>query len=184
VEVTLIANRSGSWVEANDGLLVMSPFVVQFTGAELLCDVELTGEIRDGLAICISLVLTSTGEPITDLRGLSLPTLLRLASVLATREDDEDRANRAAGVDVWAPAKQDRTARSLRGRKHRITTGLLTEVARIYSDADGWPTKAVADHFGTARSTAATWVGLARKAGLLPEAKNKGPNTARKGDES
>lgn len=179
----LVANRSGSWVEANDGLMVMSPFVVQFkpTEGDLPCEVELTGEIRDGQAVCVSLVLTSTGEPISDLRSLSLPTLLRLASVLATREDNEDRANRAAGVDVWAPEKQDRIARSLRGRKHRITTGLLTEVAEIYSNADGWPTKAVADHFGTARSTAATWVGLARKAGLLPEAENKGPNAGRKG---
>jgi hypothetical protein len=56
--------------------------------------------------------------------------------------------------------------------KHKITTALLTEVAEIYKAAPEWPTKAAADHMNVSRSTAATWVGLARKhtPPLLPPA--------------
>lgn len=57
------------------------------------------------------------------------------------------------------------------GRKrHRITTRHLEEVAKIYVNASSRgkpPTMAVADHFSVAHSTAAKWVGRARKAGLL-----------------
>ena len=55
-------------------------------------------------------------------------------------------------------------------RRNRVTDSLLVEVAEVYRKAwqagDG-PTRAVAEHFHTSHSSAARWVGLARKAGHL-----------------
>jgi hypothetical protein len=47
----------------------------------------------------------------------------------------------------------------------------LVEVARVYAlaaDQNRPPTKAVRTHFKISQSTAGSWVGHARKAGLLP----------------
>lgn len=57
------------------------------------------------------------------------------------------------------------------GRRYRITDAHLVDVANVYAKAheNGQPpTRAVADHFDTSHSTAANWIGLARKASLLP----------------
>lgn len=65
-------------------------------------------------------------------------------------------------------------------RRDRITDALLREVAEVYRNA--WaegenPTSAVAAHFFKSHSTAARWVGLARKAGYL------GPSDGSRGGE-
>ncbi len=167
---------------------MLSPFVVLFSGEDVPGQVELIGEIRDGVAECSSLLLrrSEDGRPVTadSLRAVQLPTLMRLASILATRIDEEDRES---GIPL---EKQDAIAASLRRRKHRITTALLTEVAEIYKNASGWPTKAVADQKHVSRSTAATWVGLARKEigpdgnPLIPAVENKKSTTAKEGSQS
>jgi hypothetical protein len=57
------------------------------------------------------------------------------------------------------------------GKRRRLTLDFLKEVARIYTingDSGIPPTRAVADHFKAPHSTAAKWVGGARKKGLLP----------------
>lgn len=59
-------------------------------------------------------------------------------------------------------------------RRNRITGKHLDEVAQVYVAADAAgepPTRAVADHFKTSHSTAARWVGLARKQEKLPPAR-------------
>ncbi|MFF9688950.1 hypothetical protein [Streptomyces sp. NPDC014623] len=56
-------------------------------------------------------------------------------------------------------------------RRRRITPEHLQEVAKIYEAAqrNGTPpTRAVQAHFAVSHSTAAKWVGAARKAGFLP----------------
>jgi hypothetical protein len=56
------------------------------------------------------------------------------------------------------------------GKRHRITDGHLEEVSKVYRAADlvgKPPTRAVAEHFGVAHSTAAKWVGTARRNGKL-----------------
>lgn len=56
-------------------------------------------------------------------------------------------------------------------RRDRVTDALLREVATVYRDAQEAgepPTKAVAAHFYKSHSSAARWVGFARKAGHLP----------------
>lgn len=57
-------------------------------------------------------------------------------------------------------------------RRRRITPEHLQEVAKIYAKAqDGGepPTRAVQYHFDVSHSTAAKWVGAARKSDLLPQ---------------
>ncbi len=59
------------------------------------------------------------------------------------------------------------------GRRFRITPQHLEAVTKVYKAAhqEGRsPTQAVADHFGTGHSTAAKWVGAARRNGHLPPA--------------
>jgi len=56
-------------------------------------------------------------------------------------------------------------------RRARITPKHLEAVASVYRSANEEglpPTQAVAQHFKTSHSTAARWVGMARKRGLLP----------------
>lgn len=56
-------------------------------------------------------------------------------------------------------------------RRRKITPEHLHEVAKIYATAqanDEPPTRAVQAHFAVSHSTAAKWVGAARKVGQLP----------------
>lgn len=56
-------------------------------------------------------------------------------------------------------------------RRRKLTPEHLKEVAQIYSTAqahDEPPTRSVQHHFGVSHSTAAKWVGAARRATLLP----------------
>jgi hypothetical protein len=55
-------------------------------------------------------------------------------------------------------------------RRTSVTDDHLQEVAITYLNAPHKPTLAVKEHFHTSHSTAARWVGLARKAGLIPPA--------------
>ena len=62
-----------------------------------------------------------------------------------------------------------RTIRGLRQRARRkITPQVLAEVSQVYREnlSTGAPTKAVAEHFGLAPSTASLYVKRARAAGL------------------
>lgn len=73
----------------------------------------------------------------------------------------------AAAHGIEEPPVSERRPRT------RITDNHLIAVANVYTDADdagGAPTRAVADRFDVPHSTAAKWVGRARKQGLLPAA--------------
>ena len=162
-------------VEAAGGYRVLSPFVVELSGQDLPCNVELVGEIRDGAFICTSLTLTEATEPITTevLRSLSMKRLETFALALATQYDDEELADRRRTFE-----KRNQIASTLRRPKNRITTALLTEVAEIYEAAEAageWPIVAIMDRKGVSRSTATTWVGLARshEPALLPPVKRQ-----------
>jgi hypothetical protein len=57
------------------------------------------------------------------------------------------------------------------GKRWRLTTQHLGVVAATYRTASNeglGPTRAVAEHFKVPHSTAATWVGHARRQGFLP----------------
>lgn len=56
-------------------------------------------------------------------------------------------------------------------RRRKITPAHLEEVAKVYNEAqksDEPPTRAVQHHFSVSHSTAAKWVGAARRGGHLP----------------
>lgn len=83
------------------------------------------------------------------------------------------------GVGAGLAADRDRTAEIMRqaqhlsapGKRTRVTTEHLRKVAQVYRDAHAHgrpPTQAVADEFATSHSTAARWVGLARRREFLP----------------
>lgn len=60
------------------------------------------------------------------------------------------------------------TASPQKRRRTTVTDDHLSAVAAVYLGAPEKPTMAVASHFHASHSTAARWVGLARKAGLIP----------------
>jgi DNA-binding XRE family transcriptional regulator len=63
----------------------------------------------------------------------------------------------------------------IRRKRNRLTREHLERVAEVYRDAHAKgeaPTRAVQKHFGTTHSTAAKWVSLARKEGILGRARN------------
>lgn len=89
---------------------------------------------------------------------LQLPGLReQLAATAVPRPESERPADQTAEVGVQ--------------RRRKITREHLEEVAKIYNHAqseDEPPTRAVQNHFGVSHSTAAKWVGSARRTGLLP----------------
>ncbi|MFF7200482.1 hypothetical protein [Streptomyces sp. NPDC008141] len=91
-------------------------------------------------------------------------------------EDGDDRGapdivvKTEDGLKTMAQAKQYRPTRAPGSKRYKITEQHLKEVVRIYSESVELgepPTKAVAEAFEVAHSTAAKWVGAARRSGLL-----------------
>jgi hypothetical protein len=164
-------NRSGVWVEIRPGLHVLDPFVVQMTFEDPPATVEFIGGVDDGEIVCTGLALLKMdgGPSVTGdwLRRFSFREIWRTAIQMATWRSVEDGSKQpiaGSGFDIQDWAVQSLAPR----RKHRITPELLERVAQVYMAASGWPTKAVAEEFQISRSTAATWVGQARKDGFLP----------------
>jgi hypothetical protein len=110
----------------------------------------------------------------TDLRHVHLEDALEQAWLKATIQPVRVKGNEASPADVASPAKTEqdkrKTLRGLRSQNRRkVTPNLNQKVAEIWlGDATGAPTKAVADHFDLAPSTASLYVKRARDAGLLP----------------
>lgn len=89
----------------------------------------------------------------------------------AFHEDAAVRALAREQAPLWEAKKRRRRGRPAYGREH------FEEVAAVYSAAsiEGQrPTKAVQEHFGVAKSTAAKWVARARSMGLLRKAPGRG----------
>lgn len=99
-------------------------------------------------------------------------------NLLMNASTDED--SEGPGEAYWrereriiADAVLEARTMPLARRRNRITGAHLAEVARVYREAHSAghpPTQAVADHFHKSHSTAARWVGLARKTGQLGQA--------------
>lgn len=120
----------------------------------------------------------------TDLRHVRLEDALEQAWLKVTNRPATVRENGATPAEMVSPAtiEQDkrRTLRGLRSQNRRkVTPNLNQEVAEIWlADATGAPTKAVADHFDLAPSTASLYVKRARDAGLLPPQPRTPPKKA------
>jgi hypothetical protein len=81
---------------------------------------------------------------------------------------------RRNGPGLVAAVQEANGAQLRKTRRHnKITDEHLAEVARVYKAADSKgdpPRIAVAEHFKTSPTSAARWVGMARKKGFLPPA--------------
>lgn len=124
--------------------------------------------IVDGLPACVALTKHRDGPPLSGevLRRLPVGRIVREIATRVAQEADgqPDRLRtrseaRHIGKSMYRPQ-----------RGHRLTDAHLQAVASVYSDAyhqGQRPTKAVAEHFTVARSTAGRWVVEARKRGFL-----------------
>lgn len=114
----------------------------------------------------------------TDLRHVHLKDALEEAWLKVTYRPVKVRDTDASPADMITPVttEQDKrkTLRGLRSQNRRkVTPALHQKVAKIWlADTTGAPTKAVADYFGLAPSTASLYVKRARDAGMLPPPPN------------
>jgi transposase-like protein len=107
-----------------------------------------------------------------DLRRIRLEDALEQAWLKVTRRPSVvvDRAMPADLLGQPTTPEKLKTIRGLRKQsRRRVTSTRHREVAEIYREHldSGAPTKAVAEHFGIADSTASLYVREARNAGLL-----------------
>ena len=143
---------------------------------EVDCFHDASGLPRIG---AVHVLRTATGREVrsSDLRRLRnledvIQSAWRAASYnpLVTIADSREEADAVFAARVSAqPEALKRQVRGLRQQARRsITPEVIEETARVYraGRATGAPTKAVADHFGLAPSTASLYVKRARAAGM------------------
>jgi hypothetical protein len=180
----------GDRVENDDG--TWSPR--EFTYVEMPSDanapyfvMECEYSAHDLLPRIMSIQLIQGDDPSrevrsTDLRHVHLEDALEQAWLKVTNRPATVTENGASPAEMVSPAtvEQDkrRTLRGLRSQNRRkVTPNLNKKVAEIWlADTTGAPTKAVADHFDLAPSTASLYVKRARDAGLLPPPPRTPPN--------
>jgi|SRR5665647_1061483 len=135
---------------------------------DYLFDVVLMYAVAEGDGAVLRMVWSNTHDvpaALDELRqSRPLSEWLRIAIL-----DLAAGAAESSGSDVSEAIRVAATVPVTR-RRDRVTDDLLREVADVYRKA--WaagdpPTQAVASHFYKSHSTAARWVGLARKAGYL-----------------
>jgi hypothetical protein len=109
----------------------------------------------------------------TDLRHIRLEEALQEAWLKVTVRTVYRNTRVSPPVLVFQQITDHDIRKTLHGlrskNRRKITPTVDREVAEIWqADTTGAPTKAVADHFGLAPSTASLYVKRARDAGLLP----------------
>ncbi|WP_329131459.1 hypothetical protein OG552_10260 [Streptomyces sp. NBC_01476] len=122
--------------------------------------VVFTYEVRDG-AVTLAHI-GSVGQEITA----------HLAQILAVRTPDEWQWHAVAQVAAFRPVSAAEAVPEQANKRYKLTAEHLKKVAEVYSEALDCgepPTRAVQRHFKTAHSTAAKWIGHARRTGLLPK---------------
>lgn len=135
---------------------------------EIVFDIALGYEIEEG-EIKLRTISSSTHEVDDALNKLAKKGRplgeQKKQALMMLAADESDRTS--DGI-----SKAIRTAHETptRRARNRVTDALLKEVVQVYREAwesGGPPTKTVAEHFGRPHSTAARWVGEARRRGLL-----------------
>ncbi|BFM23490.1 hypothetical protein [Microbacterium sp. che218] len=122
-----------------------------------------TSELR--IARCNQRDLSSTLDLVREKWAL---TIWRNWAHLTLLLGGEARARVSSSGEKDAALDILSTTRPRKRKRTSITEAHLEAVAQVYLAAPQKPTLAVERHFITNHSTAARWVGLARKAGLLP----------------
>ena len=174
---------SGDRVEHDDGTWTPA----EFTYVEMPTDAKLPyfvvecgyGEDQVPRIIAVQAIQRDPAREVrsSDLRRLRLEDALEAAWLKVTRQPAvvADEAGRKPMELLQTTIRQDQRRKTLRGLRtndrRKITPDVHNEVARIYVEntASGAPTRAVAEHFGIASSTASLYVKRARAAGALAE---------------
>lgn len=102
---------------------------------------------------------------------LALAAAHALTQPIANTDDTSGHPGQEAYEEWFDAVEVGGTAADQPRRRNRITPEHMLAVAKRYANADAKgepPTRAVAAHFDVPHSTAAKWVGRARKQGLLP----------------
>jgi hypothetical protein len=145
------------------------PLVINLLFAVVDERVELCGLIAPPLEVLDAL------DHLRDQRSLDGWKRLALVSLAEGQAQDALRASGRPGdkeerFDFIVEAMDRANRTPMARRRNRVTAEHLVEVARVYREA--WevgehPTIAVQNHFEVSHSTAARWVGKARRAGHL-----------------
>jgi hypothetical protein len=154
--------------------------VLDGEGLPYIVELDFVADHRGPVCVGVRLGGRDSGEPISPrrLRAVPLGECIQIAiadAVIPIRRDDD-------GITfVMTPTRKERdfagsmeAARSIRPRSANTGDEHLREVAAVYLAAPEKPTQAVERAFGPiSHSTAARWVGEARRRGFIPPAKNK-----------
>jgi len=183
--------ETGPVIDLGDGFYLPEWFKVLMDDDEYPATVEIAGSVEDGQPVLVSVKVERrpSGPALSagDLAAIRVGDLFRLA---ATSVSYSARATQAS--PVWLGTVENVLARPVLGaadhvvdeawrrlaprRTHRVDDALLSEVATIYREnlGSGAPTEAVREKKSVSHSTAARWVGLARKRGFLGQAMGSG----------
>ncbi|MFD6684184.1 hypothetical protein, partial [Micromonospora parva] len=133
-------------------------------------------ELREiyGVEIDLTLWMSHLVEnfPPSGWKPFAITEMLRFLSIEEVRQQTTEAPpapTKRTGEKVQV--KHAGGAQGSGGKRHRITDEHLEEVARVYGEALRAgipPTREVSDVFEVSHSTAAKWVGAARRKGMLP----------------
>lgn len=142
------------------------------------------GAVRLALAAATDVDVPQALEQLRSARPLgwwARYATLQVVQQVAVFTSDDLAGDPVDGENAWAGVRgaverqrsrsqQAAAAVPVTARRNRVTDSHLEQVAELYREAqaDGAPTLAVSERWGTSHSTAARWVQRARAAGLLP----------------
>jgi hypothetical protein len=135
-------------------------------------------EGSDPVCQALRLVARDGGEPVSArrVREIPLAECMQIATTTAMFPVERDSAGRVTSVRVAPGKNESELAEAWKlasGRPRPVSSSdeHLRKVAAVYMKASEKPTRAVQDAFGpVSHSTAARWVGQARRRGFLPPA--------------
>jgi hypothetical protein len=130
----------------------------------------------------LRLVAREAGEPVSArrLREVPVAECIQVAISSAAMRFERRAGELRVAIGGTDPADTMELARKVRPRSATTSDEHLREVADVYLKAPEKPTRAVEDAFGPiSHSTAARWVGEARRRGFIPPIK-RGRTSARR----
>jgi hypothetical protein len=163
-----------------DGVLLPTEFFLRYPGSTDQPALQLTYGIRSGVPACTAINIESKrqGRQVLpkDLEiiksELTNWSEVAITSVMHHADASDDSVIKAPAFVDDSTARKAYRAGQKRARR-KVNEQLLDEVAALYRDNfEGGVYRAIAERFDVSETTAARYVGRARKAGLLPATEN------------
>lgn len=169
----------GEVAEVADGVALPAELHLRFYGSTEQPSLLVKYGIRDGTPVCVGLTIEAKTQGREVLpkdfdiirRELANWTQTVITNVMQhVRSESEGTVDSPDFVDSATGRAAYRNAQ--KGRRRKVDDRLLEEVAAIYREyIDDRPWRTIAERFSVSETTAARYVVLARKAGLLPATK-------------